>query len=1173
MNKGKNQFKVYRIAIFLVACSLSMHSFAKAQTSFSFPRETMGERLERIQEFGKETGQTVSFDYEKMKGEYAPSFTAQTNNMEEWLHRSLESSRFTYEKTGDKSYVIIEKKTEKADPEPLKTRQRSKATGAVTDVNNEPLIGVNVVEKGTTNGTVTDIDGNFSLDVAGNSVIVFSYIGFTGQEVNWDGTSALKIVLHEDSEVLSELVVVGYGMQRKVNLSGAVDQVGSKELEAKPITNISQGLQGMVPNLNIDFTSGEPGQAARINVRGLTSINGGNPLILIDGIASDVYELNRILPEDIESISVLKDAASAAIYGARAAFGVILIATKTGRSDKVQVDYNNSFTWKKPSILPEKSSDPYIYLKTKNIAVLNTPWSGGHVASDERLEWARQKSDDPSIDPVRLNPSDETQWEYMGNKDWTRYFIDKYTFSNSHQVSVSGKTDKTTFYLSGGFDNENGILSKIVDKDYFNRYNFRIKGSYDVTDWITLSNNTSYVLTERSKPSYFRSSDMSVFYNLAPQDHDLNPDGTWANNAAGHLMAQLKNGGEDIRSYDRIQSTFSGDFNLIKDVFRVIANYSFVKGAEDYNSYETKYQIGYGPNDIRQEGTSSAYRTFATDFYSVLDIYGTVDWLKNKHQFTSIAGFNQEYSRYNQTLAEREGLISNQLPTVGLATGQMNVDESFTDWAIRGLFYRLNYIYDNKYILEFNGRYDGSSRFPKEQRFGFFPSVSLAWRIDAESFFEPLRKSISQLKLRASYGSLGNQLVGAYGYIPSMSSGLGSYLIDGSRQLTVTAPPLVSANYTWETVTTRNLGIDLGVLDNKLTLTGDIYRRDTKGMLVPGKELPAVLGASAPRENAADMKTTGWEITLVYNNSFLVANKPFNLTSRFLLSDTRSWITRFDNPTNLLTQYYVGQELGEIWGLQSDGLFTSYDEIEKLDQSEIIPWGALDIVPGWPKYVDLNNDGRITKGLTLDDPKDLSIIGNSSPRYRFGLNLIGDWNNIDFSLFLQGIGKKDYYPLHYLYWSFYQQPYAGGQSHIFDYYRPETDSEVDMAKHSKAYIDAGLAHQNLDARFPVLQSWLADRNLGTRIDQSMGMAIPQTGHLLNGAYLRIKNITLGYTLPKSITDRIQLSRVRLFVSADNLYEWSEVRKYFDPEAITEDTSNGYTYPFNRQYIFGLNVTF
>ena len=495
--------------------------------------------------------------------------------------------------------------------------------GKVVDVNGESLIGVNVIEKGTTNGTVTDIDGDYTFSVKENSTIVFSSIGFQTQEIQWNGESTLHVTLHEDSELLAEVVVVGYGIQRKINLSGSVEQVGAKELEVKPINDISRGLQGMIPNLNIDFVSGEPGQAARINVRGLTSINGGSPLILIDGIASDANELNRLLPEDIESISVLKDAASAAIYGARAAFGVILITTKTGRSDKIQVDYNNSFTWKRPSILPEKSSDPYIYLKTKNIAVLNTPWSGGQVASDERLEWARQKSDNPSLDPVRLNPLDDTQWEYMGNKDWTSYFIDKITFSTSHQVAVSGKTDKTTFYVSGGYDRENGVLSKIVENDLYERYNMRVKGTYDVSSWFTLSNNTSYVSTKRLKPGYFWSSDMAMFYNLAPQDHDLNPDGTWANNAAGRLMARLNDGGEDLRKYDRVQSTFGGELNLFKKLLKINANYSFVKGVEDYNWFETKYSIGFGPNDVREEGNSRAYRTFAADFYSVLDVFGT----------------------------------------------------------------------------------------------------------------------------------------------------------------------------------------------------------------------------------------------------------------------------------------------------------------------------------------------------------------------------------------------------------------------------------------------------------------------------------------------------------------------------------------------------------------------
>lgn len=1053
----------------------------------------------------------------------------------------------------------------------LQVRTKIQVSGTITDAKGEPLIGATILEKASGNGTITDVDGHFSLAVPADAILTASYIGFKPQDIPVNGKNTFKIVLEDDSEKLEEVVVVGYGIQRKVNLSGSVDQVNAKQLESRPITNISKGLQGMVPNLNIDFTSGEPGAAPKINIRGEASINGGSPLILIDGVAADAEELNRLLPEDIETLSVLKDASSAAIYGARAAFGVILITTKQGKGDRFQVNYNNNFGWKRPSILPDKTSDPYIYLKLKNIAVLNTPWSSGHVANDERLEWARQRSDNPAgTNPVRLNPLDETQYEYMGNRNWTDYFLNKSTFSNTHQLSVSGATEKTKFYLSGGVDDENGILADIAKNDNYRRYSMRAKVSYDVWKWFTLSNNTSFVATNRIRPSY---TDISLFYNLAPTDWDVNPDGTWANNDAGRTMAKLVDGGEETTQYNRLQSTFSAEMSLLEKMLRINANFTFMKGNEDYDWFKNKYTIGFGPDDIRQEGDSRAWKSTKQDYYSVLDLYATFNKGFEKHYVTGILGFNQEYNRNDYYYAERYNIISTSLPSIGLASGDQFVNQTYKDWAIRGLFFRANYTYDNKYIVEVNGRYDGTSRFPKEKRFGFFPSASAAWRADAEPFFESLRPALSQLKVRASYGSLGNQQVSEYGYIPTLSSKLGSYIVGGKLQQTVLPPSLVSPDYTWEEVRTLNGGLDLGFLDNKLTGTIDIYRRDTKGMLTLGKELPGVLGATEPKENAADMKTVGWEFSVSYRDQFELDGKPFNWGAKFMLSDNRSWITRFDNPDKNLTQYYKGQELGEIWGLQSDGFFQSKEEISNLDQSSIIPWGALEIVNGWPKYKDLDGDHKITKGSTVDKPGDLSIIGNSSPRFRFGFNLNAEWNGLDMSAFLQGIAKRDYYPQSYLYWSFYQQPYAGGATHTFDFYRPTTDSDIDMAKHSQSYIHAGLANQNLNARFPVLQSWMADKNLGTKINEAMGLVIPQTGYLLNGAYLRIKNITVGYTLPAALTKKIGVSRLRLFASGDNIFEWSALKKYFDPEAITDESNFGYVYPFNRQYSFGVNVTF
>ena len=376
----------------------------------------------------------------------------------------------------------------------------------------------------------------------------------------------------------------------------------------------------------------------------------------------------------------------------------------------------------------------------------------------------------------------------------------------------------------------------------------------------------------------------------------------------------------------------------------------------------------------------------------------------------------------------------------------------------------------------------------------------------------------------------------------------------------------------------------MGLFEDQLSLTLDVYERNTKGMLTLGRDLPDVLGAQEPEENAADLQNKGWELSLNYRNNFQAGNSPLYFGARFILSDSRAYITEFDNPNQNLTQYYKGMELGEIWGLKSDGLFQSEDEIEQLDETAIIPWGALSIVPGWPKYQDLDGNGAIEKGYTVDDPKDLSIIGNSQPRFRFGLDLNANWKGFDIRAFFQGVGKRDYYPLDYLYWGFYQQPYAGGYEHLLDFYRPTANSDVDLAKHAQAYIDAGLAEQNLDAQYPVLQSWLADRNLGTRVDESMGLAIPQTRYMLNGAYLRLKNLTIGYTLPVTLTDRLGIQSLRVFVSGENLTEWSPLKKLYDPEAINQNTltnpsdspdrgGNGYAYPWQRKYAFGLNVNF
>ncbi|MGB3590025.1 MAG: SusC/RagA family TonB-linked outer membrane protein, partial [Tunicatimonas sp.] len=724
-------------------------------------------------------------------------------------------------------------------------------SGTVTDENGEELVGVSILQKGTTNGTISEIDGSYRVNVSGdNPSMVYSFIGYTTQEVAVNNRSQLDVMLREDVAQLQEIVVVGYGTQKRVNLSGAVDQIDSEVLESRPISNTAQGLQGAIPNLNIDFLSGEPGAAANINIRGLTSINGGNPLILIDGVPSDPVELNRVAPQDISEISVIKDASAAAIYGARAAFGVILITTKSGNQEGVNFSYSNNFSWNTPTVLPRKVTDPYIYLRVRETSTNNTPWDNQNY-SDQMYQYARERSNDPNIAPVRINPTDDSQWEYMGDQNWIDHFLSEYTVSQDHALSINGSTDKVGYFISGAYNRQNGVLN--VAEDFFDRFSFRSKVDYRPTDWLTIGNNTFLTNTIRENPSALAPlariggrditrSSMTDVYDLHPTDWNVNPDGTWANTDAGRLEARLRDGGRTTDKYNSLQSRFTAQASLWQDLFRLNTDFTYRRGATNFNYHTTRYNIGYGPEDVREEGSNYAYRSTTFDDYTVFNIYGTFNKQLGRHQLTAIAGFNQEYFRSEWFSAARSNVISSSLPTVGLATGETTVDEDIFDWAIRGYFYRLNYIFDDKYILEFNGRYDGTSRFPDGNRYGFFPSASAAWRVDQESFMQPLEDVWSTFKLRASYGSLGNQAVGPYDYIATMSASPSNYLIGGVRPQRVTPPGLVSPNYTWEEVSTLNFGADLGFFGDRLMASFDIYERNTTGMLTLGRELPGVLG-------------------------------------------------------------------------------------------------------------------------------------------------------------------------------------------------------------------------------------------------------------------------------------------------------------------------------------------
>lgn len=1039
--------------------------------------------------------------------------------------------------------------------------QGLKISGEVKDAEGQALVGVTVVEVGSNNGALTDEAGRFSMTVnSQESVLRLTYIGMEPYELVVGDQTEFSVQMQSADLASEEVVIVGYGAQKKINLSGAVDQIDAETIERRPVNNLSQALQGVSPNLNITMPSGEPGAAAQFNIRGFTSINNGQPLIVVDGVPFNADDLNFLNPNDIASVSVLKDASSAAIYGARAAFGVVLITTKEGNRDKVS--YSSNYLWGRPTVVPDPITDPYIFLRMIENSTDNTPWDYQNF-TPEQYEWARQRSDDPTVEDVRPDPNNPNQWAYMGNNNWNDYFFNDMSFSQNQNVAISGSTDEVNYFISGNYSRDNG-LSKLAE-DNWERYALRSKVRFSPFDWFNLENNTQVFQTERRRPT----TSLTSIYNFHPTDVAVNPDGTWANNPAGRKAAELVDGGRRQEQDYGFNTLTRANVLLFEGLLTLTGDATFRRNYQQVHQDWRRYQIGFGPDDVREEGGNTyAAETFGVERYNAFNVYATLAETWGDHSINVMMGYSQESFESENLYGRRNDLISPSLPYIGLAYGDQFADFYGVDWAVRSLFGRANYIFKDRYILEFNGRYDGSSRFNASDRFGFFPSLSAGWVVSEENFMQGAT-FLSTLKLRGSYGSLGNQATSIYGHILTMPSYNTSYLIDGDFQRAVGAPGLNvdPENYTWEVVNSTNLGVDFGLFDGRIFGSFDYYIRNTLGMLTDGAELPSVLGTDEPQANAADLQTKGWDGVIGFTNTTTVAGQPFAFTFRGIISDARTFITDFENEDQLLETYRVGQEVGEIWGLENDGYFRSQEEIDALDQTTIIPWGALEITEGWPRYVDQNGDGRIIKGQTAEEPEDLVVIGNTQPRFQFGANVSMEWAGVDLSFFIQGIGRRQYYPTYYLFWGPYQQPYANTYDHLLDYYRASDDDPSRMAQHSQAYIEAGLANANTDnPEYPHLQAWLADYRVNG------GLAIPQTKYLLNAAYARLKNVTLGYTLPQSLTQRVRIGRLRVYVSGENLFELSEIKDFVDPEAI-EESFGGYAYPFQRRYAFGVNVDF
>jgi len=1031
-------------------------------------------------------------------------------------------------------------------------------TGVVADEGGLPLPGVSVIIKGTTSGTVTGIDGDFSLSGVNNDVtLVFSFVGMETQEILVGNQTTINVTMVTSTIGLEEVVAVGYGTQKKANLTGAVGVATAERLENRPIISAGQGLQGVIPNLNITIRNGDPTRSAEFNVRGFESINGGEPLILIDGVPGDVDKLN---PNDIGSITVLKDAAAAAVYGARAAFGVILVETKKGQPGKMTVTLATEQSATVPIALIDPVTDPYEAALAWNKATIRT--NGNPRFDEDYLEGFQR---------WRENPSPENEWgvyqgtlRRYGYTDYKGMTIADWSHQQKYDLNISGASNNASYYASFGFIDKEGWANLPRDKNYmYKRYNVLMKGDYKITDWLNMDSQINWSSEHNDQPHFYNwdvnintvarvnPNHMVTFpdlpYYLEPGDRGNYEPYIGRYFLSLNALPYWEDGGRDVEDEQRTLLKQGVTMTPVKGLL--------VRGDFSYSTYHRERQDVAGKIE-GIENTDLANLQIGNGFsgddwiqnwsnynqYYVMNAYAeyTFEDLTN-HYIKAMVGFNQEWGRNTYVGARAASLITPLITDINATSGTQQTFGSRSHLSLRGIFYRLNYSYKDKYLLEANGRYDGTSRFPKDDRFGFFPSVSVAWRLSNEPFMDGASSWLDNLKIRASYGTLGNQLLVdnngnaiLYPYISTMGIGTSPYMMSSAGRIPFVSPAgLVSPTLTWETVETKNIGIDLTILNQKFDLSFDMFQRDTKDMLMD-VEYPSLLGTSAPQSNAADLRTLGWELAATWRARI---GQDWRYSVTLALADNQSEITKYDNPTGALSEYRVGQKIGEIWGYVTEGIFQTDDEVaQHPDQTRLgANWKAGDI-----KYKNLNGDDQIDSGSnTIDDPGDRTVIGNSTERYTFGLNPNIQYKDLTLNLFFQGRMKRDYLPPNGNWNAFY--PFNAG--HIEKFYLTETWSE-----------------DNPNAYF-------AAPHVGTNDKKNI---LPQSRYVQNAAYMRLKNITLSYWLPETVAQKIGMSRAQVYLSGMNLFTITGMHKPLDPEQTETVTQEYY---FDKVYSLGVKVTF
>ncbi len=1018
-------------------------------------------------------------------------------------------------------------------------------TGTVLDANG-PLPGASISVKGSSNGVSADFDGNYQISASLGDILVVAFVGYISKEVTVGNETIINITLEEDTSLLDEVIVVGYGTQKKINLTGAVSSVNiSEDLGDRPVANISSMLQGVLPGLTVTTSGsgGEPGAGLNINIRGAGTLtgNGGQPYILVDGIPYGQRDLNALNPNDIENVTVLKDAASAAIYGSKGAYGVILIETKKGKlGTKAKVEYSSSWAFSTPTMLPNMA-DSYSFALMVNQAQMNsgqTPW----FTPD-----ALQKITDYQnglIEHEAADANGDGNWDGgklgYANNDYYDLFFAENVPRTKHDISVRGGDKRTTYFLSGSYFDQDGALE--FGKDHYDRFNFTVNVSTKATDWLTLKAIARYAKEEEDFPSGgFGGYTRSIMYHQMSRSHPTSPLYDPEGNIINADALRMSKAGRQITVK---HTSFFNMSAVLEPIENWVTTLSYNKNVKstfmDREEFRAEFaqadgdivNRGYNPEEMEKSG-----RLDERDLFNIVSSYKRS--INEDHNVSVLAGYEQRLDQYESVRARRKQLLTQEVPTISTSIGDQFAYDAEGHFASQGVFGRIKYNYKEKYLIEFNGRYDGSSYFSEGNKWGFFPSVAGSYVISKEDFFNS--NIVNTLKLRASWGELGNHDPALAGrYTPLMGNATSQWLEGGKQVVYINAPGIISPTLTWETVTTTNLGLDAAFFKNRLNTTLEVYKRVTSDMIGPSSTVPATLGTSAPAVNNAELTVKGWELSMNWRDRI---GEDFSYSIGFNISDNTGKITGENEPTGILNGRRIGHTLGDMWAYTSVGLYQTDEEAAAgPDQSKFRNrWLAGDM-----EYADLNGDGKIDNGSnTIDDYGDLSIVGNNRARYNYGITMNASYKGFDMSILFQGVGKRDYIfnnntNLYYGFrGNFWQSSYTAAST---NYWTPE----------------------NPDAFFPKPYN-TGEHKKNTR---------PQTHFMEDASYIRLKNLQIGYSLPSEVLEKTGfISSVRFHVSGENLWTKTSLNENFDPETLGGGWGGGKIYPPSRVLSVGMNISF